>query len=238
MIFSLLEAAKIGDVALIWDLLDAGADIEQPDEHGNTALILASRQGHAAAAGFLLDRGANPDARTGDEGTALHAARNYETAVALLARGLRANIPDMYGSTALHWAVCKPECGDALLDWGADIEAQDEDGYTPAWRAFEDGVDVSLLMLVLRGASIAPMRTGTVGASVYPTNKEILVGLALILSYRPGVENVLREKRPDVMAAVESLLATDASVPRLIESNRQVHIREQQRRRKKREANG
>ena len=51
-------AALRGDTSAIAALLDAGAQIDTPGEHGYTALHEAVSQGHAAAVSLLLARGA------------------------------------------------------------------------------------------------------------------------------------------------------------------------------------
>ena len=48
-------------------LLDAGAPIETPDDHGLTPLQIAVRWGEPDVAGLLLERGANPGAVTAED---------------------------------------------------------------------------------------------------------------------------------------------------------------------------
>ena len=52
-------AVKAGDVAALEALLDAGADVNVRDEHGQTALMNASRDGHTAMVRLLVTRGAD-----------------------------------------------------------------------------------------------------------------------------------------------------------------------------------
>jgi ankyrin repeat protein len=52
-------AVKAGDVPALEALLDAGADVDAPDEHGQTALMNASRDGHTAMVRLLVARGAD-----------------------------------------------------------------------------------------------------------------------------------------------------------------------------------
>lgn len=49
-----------GDVDAARVLIDEGADIDVPGEHGCTPLHEATMQGHASVATFLLSRGADP----------------------------------------------------------------------------------------------------------------------------------------------------------------------------------
>jgi len=56
----LLEAAaRLGDVATLRALLDAGANVDATGPRGETALVVAVRWGRAGAARLLLERGAD-----------------------------------------------------------------------------------------------------------------------------------------------------------------------------------
>jgi ankyrin repeat protein len=75
----LLFAARVGDRALLKLLLDHGAKLDETAADGSTALIVATLRGHAEAAIFLLERGADANA-IGPGYTALHwAAGSWET---------------------------------------------------------------------------------------------------------------------------------------------------------------
>jgi len=56
-----LEATSAGDVGRVLALLDAGADIDARDKHGQTALMNAAHRGDAALVQTLATRGANLD---------------------------------------------------------------------------------------------------------------------------------------------------------------------------------
>ena len=55
------QAAETGDAARLAELLETGADIDALDRHGQTALMLAARNGHGDAVRVLLDAGAEID---------------------------------------------------------------------------------------------------------------------------------------------------------------------------------
>ena len=77
---ALLFGARAGDLDVVRTLLAVGANIDEVDDDGNTATVLAILNGHYALAAFLADQGADPDLG-GPGGAALHHAvrwRNYE----------------------------------------------------------------------------------------------------------------------------------------------------------------
>jgi ankyrin repeat protein len=64
-----MRAAANGDRTVATLLLDAGADMNDGDRHGTTALTVATRNRRQEMIDFLLSRGAVPVRRTEDSGT-------------------------------------------------------------------------------------------------------------------------------------------------------------------------
>ena len=90
----LLFTARVGDVESAKLLLTAGADANDSQPDGVSALVLAAYSGNGAVAALLLEHGADPNA-FGSGFTALHAAvlRSDLTLVkALLGRGANPNL--------------------------------------------------------------------------------------------------------------------------------------------------
>ena len=52
-------AVKAGDADALRTMLDAGADIDAHDDHGQTALMNAARDGHTKVVRLLVERGAD-----------------------------------------------------------------------------------------------------------------------------------------------------------------------------------
>ena len=67
----IIDAAIIGDITKLQLQLDSGADINQKDVNGKTALMHAAYKGHVAIVKFLLENGADPDIEDRDSDTAL-----------------------------------------------------------------------------------------------------------------------------------------------------------------------
>ena len=95
----LLFAARNGDVETARVLVDAGADVQDTEASGASALVIAAHSGHGALGMYLLGQGADPNV-SGAGYTALHAAV------------LRSQV----------------ELVESLLDHGADVNAVVEHG--------------------------------------------------------------------------------------------------------------
>jgi len=105
-------AAKRGDVAALSSMLDAGADPDSRDAHGQTALMLAAHAGHRDAVHTLVDAGAELDhsAKFGLTATMLAVVAGHEAVARLLAeagadlRALGSGAPGFARKTAADLA--------------------------------------------------------------------------------------------------------------------------------------
>lgn len=146
--YSLLHlAAERDKPATVAALLEAGADLSARDNSGRAPLHAAagSREvgtplAAAAAIAVLLEAGADPNASDDAGNTALQLAPGGS--MGLMTALLEAhaggtvhdpNARDAFGFTALHAAARanSPKLIAALVAAGADIDALDNDGYTP-----------------------------------------------------------------------------------------------------------
>ncbi len=90
---ALMFAARVGDVASVRLLVEAGANVNDHDAWGVSATTLAAFSGYGDVARYLLDKGADPN-NDKPGFTALHCAimrRDEQTVAALLARGADPN---------------------------------------------------------------------------------------------------------------------------------------------------
>ena len=90
----LLFATRVGDVESAQLLLKAGADANESQPDGVSALVLAAHSGNGPVAAVLLEHGADPNAFGGGY-TALHAAilrSDVNLVKALLARGAKPDV--------------------------------------------------------------------------------------------------------------------------------------------------
>lgn len=138
------EAARLGRVAIIEQLLEHGADPARPDAYGADALW------HAAV-GYV----ASGDAVAGLE----RAASRSETVLALLAAGATPGGGDHYGFAPLHAAAAwgDGESVAALLNAGAPLEQQDRNGRTALTFAALFGNHETVEELLSRGADPSPV---------------------------------------------------------------------------------
>lgn len=115
----LIPAAKKGNAQIVSDSLKAGADVNERDDHGATALMWGSLRGYREVVAVLISSRAD---------TSLH---------------------DDRGQTALHWAAMrgKTDIVKLLLEAGADRTKTDAAGKDPAAVALENGYyDLSVLL--------------------------------------------------------------------------------------------
>ncbi len=126
----LLAAARSGQVEAVDVLLDAGANVDaQETWNGQSALMWAAAEGHAAVVARLIERGADINVRSNSGASALlFAARKGDMAAVetLLAAGAEVNESRPDGATALLVAVVNgyEDLVDLLLAAGADPNAE------------------------------------------------------------------------------------------------------------------
>jgi ankyrin repeat protein len=165
----LLEAAGAGDIKKVAALLKPGwfrkaADVNTQLTTGETALITAAASRHYEIMEFLLEKGADVNARSNLLGTALHlvSGKNAEMVARLLAMGANPRVGDAHGRPCLVNAVGYPGKAPAemLLSHGADVHASTPDKLSPLHQAvrcvcmFHDAGDVATVKLLLeKGAN-------------------------------------------------------------------------------------
>lgn len=135
-------------------ILDAGAEVNDEDIHGATALSSAAEGGHAEICAILLARGAEVGTKTSTGSTALHSAAeggHPEVCELFLNHGAAVDEQEEEGGdTPLrlaavggHADVCA-----LLLDRGADVRDKKNDGFNALHLAAECGnADVCKLFL-------------------------------------------------------------------------------------------
>lgn len=133
----LRQAVKTGDTYRVAGLLkEGGLDVDAPNSHGDTALILAAWYGKEEIVDLLLEAGADLEAVNTDGNCALNCAAfqgHTDVATLLLNRGATVDVGDaVTGKTALVKAayVGHARMVQLLLSRGANVDVADAQGYT------------------------------------------------------------------------------------------------------------
>ena len=130
------DAIRKGDLKKIKELLNKQPNLMQiVDERGSTPLLLATYYGHLEVAKFILENGAEVDAKDSSGNTALMGVcfKGYkEIAEVLVRSGANVNHVNSMGATSLIYAATFNQVGIAkiLLENGADINTKDARGNT------------------------------------------------------------------------------------------------------------
>lgn len=140
----LAAAARMGDLSALSDALKAGAEVNQADGNGWTALHHAAAGGHGSLIPVLLEAGADASQAAPDGVTPLVVAvlaGDRETAGVLLSNGADPNVK-AEGVPVLSVAIAgrSETIVEDLLAAGADPTVPDEEGVRPAQLAHALGM--------------------------------------------------------------------------------------------------
>jgi ankyrin repeat protein len=163
----LLAALEKGHLDIVLFLLDRGADVESHDRLRPTALYKASSRGYSKVVWSLLDHGADPDAESNQ--------KNHRRDVKW---------------TALHLASKNGtvDIAEALIEFGADINHQDNFGRTPLYIASRHRSNKLVRLLLDHGANLNTSDTW----GITPLHEASMHGLttfvASFLEHRANVD--------------------------------------------------
>jgi hypothetical protein len=136
-----VNAAEMGEMDTVRDLLDSGMNVNVQNYACRTALMKAAYHGHVELVEFLLSRGADVNAKDDNCRTALIVAaswhNNSQTIGILLAHGADVNARDKDGMTPLMFAAQSgyEDAVKVLLSNGAEVDLKDKDGETARFKA-------------------------------------------------------------------------------------------------------
>ena len=191
----LLTAAHIGQLACMQVLLDAGADMNRPDQKGRTILYWAAGGGHVKAVELLLAYGADVQGWNSSDRDPLFVAtaHNHRACVrTLLAAGCPIITGRAYGHSALN---CAAHMGHAdilgyLLHKGISADAEGSPrGKTALLVAAEKGQLSCMKMLLDAGADINHADVNGHTALYYAAHKGHLEAIELLLARGANVQN-------------------------------------------------
>ena len=158
-------AAHCGKLEACMALVKAGADPDNLNDEGVSALTLAAVGGNLPLVQFLLPLTKDSAMVAADGLTPMHKATlalKPEVVKYLVSSGrVAVDARSRSNQTSLHLAAWQSsaECAAVLIDAGADLDAQTEDGDTPLLQAaFRGGLGVAKL-LIEKGAAVSLAKT-------------------------------------------------------------------------------
>ena len=221
---ALMFASRAGHTAIVELLLDApGSDVDERDNKGFTVLMNAAQFSHQHIIELLIDRGANVNAVTKRDQTALMFASykgNVDAVIDLLKAGADADAADLDGHTALMFAVRNGVENDRLkivnllIANGVKINAamkinkrKKQSGFTALMDAVDadnhgDDVNIDIVSALLDAGSYMHVSDGAINKNAYNAF------LKLLIKQRSTV--IAREIRLGASRSEAALMAAEA----------------------------
>lgn len=159
----IVSADDSSHLAVLNELVSAGADVNARDRHGDAAIAVCCQNGYQQCVAALLDAGAHPGATPGRSPMS-YAARFGAAGCIRVLRKFNAEVAHKDAReawTPLHDAAETGfvECVRALLDIGASVNACDGDKMTPLHVAARFGQADCARVLLLAGAIVDARNT-------------------------------------------------------------------------------
>ena len=129
------QAIRDDEIETVKKCIAAGADVNAPDEYGETPLQLAANWCNRPIMELLISEGADVDGGAGGY-TPLYitvSSGAIEDAKFLISKGADLNTRDKYQRTPLHLASFRGRLTfvELLISEGANVNARDQDGHSP-----------------------------------------------------------------------------------------------------------
>lgn len=155
---TLHQACYLNQSEVAEALIKAGnVDINAPNDHGDTPLLMACENQNVYLVEILLKAGADPNRKLLNGFAPLHYAaseENYPIAKALLAGGADSNVRNLDGETPLIFAAREGEndMTALLIENGADVNLTDNMQHSALHYATENGYTEIVEQLLVAGA--------------------------------------------------------------------------------------
>ena len=155
--YEIWEAASLGAIKIVNELLDGGVDVNSLDKRGRTPLHWASTE---KVIRKLIAKGSNINSKDGRGMTPLHCYiiedKKTEEAKILLEAGAKVNSTTSSGHTPLHYATSnnKFKFVGFLIENGANTNAKSNSGVTPLHSASLSDDYRIIELLLSKGAQV------------------------------------------------------------------------------------
>ena len=209
-------AARAGDIARLKDLIKSDTDVEDVKILDN-----AASRGNTEVVSFLIEKGADVNAKRDDGWTPLHSAaykRREDTARVLIAAGANVNAKTKWGTTPLHAAVSRgykgPNNEDVvrlLLEKGAEVNARDNSGNTALDVAAARTPGLGQLLLA-KGAEVTTLESAAYVGDVQKVKSFIKRGVDIRAKTSSGETPLHAAARGGHKNVVELLIAEGADI--------------------------
>lgn len=191
-----------------------------------TALMTASYNNHIEVVQFLLDSGADVEAKTDVGNTALLyacQANNPVIAHLLLDHGADPKITDQKGTTPLHWAISYKHSDLAvrLIEMGADVNAVDtETGRSVVESAYFDGLAEVGDLLIIKGAN-ANFQNKLYGDTplMWTSDNNFYNSVQLLVKRGANVNLLTKNKMTSALARASGNKKDDIRIPAFLIKN-------------------
>ena len=233
---SLLNAAAGGDTITVKALLSDDASIEAKDQNDRTPLILAAENGHSETVAFLIEAGAEIDARFTASVPAMPPLRDftaltivtisghYDVAELLIRAGadpraLEGSANDSILRYAIHYG--NTEILRLLLKYGVDANEVSYQGNTALMEALNKGYREIVYVLLEAGADVGAVADYGLAAVYFASWDEDLTRIMLEAGADPDAGNhpaLVRAADELSIGAVRLLLEAGADINR-VDSN-------------------
>lgn len=150
------DAVEQGDLEKVKNLVEGGAPLDWSPETGFGVLHKALEDGRTDIAAYLLEKGADVNAKAVDGITPLHIVGDATLTARLIQKGARIEAMSEILGAPLNAAILSGlyEVAEVLIAHGAEIDARDARRSTPLHHASGRGDLNSVHLLVSKGADV------------------------------------------------------------------------------------